>query len=80
MDFCRDGENCLIVPMDDPVRLARTLDRFLADRDLQAHLRRGGFDKVKRYTWDHAIDLLEELYRRAGRGRNPHQDLRGQGK
>jgi glycosyltransferase involved in cell wall biosynthesis len=70
MDFCRDGENCLIVAKDDPDGLAKTLDRLLTDRELQQHLRAGGFATVAQYTWDRAIGLLDEFYRLIARERS----------
>jgi glycosyltransferase involved in cell wall biosynthesis len=68
MDFCRDGENCLIVPKDDERALARTLERLLGDRDLRERLRQGGLATTGRYTWDAATDRLEAFYRDVARG------------
>ena len=55
---------------DDPASLARTLDGLLADRELQEHLRPGGLETVAQYTWDRAIDLLDEFYRLIARERS----------
>ena len=62
MDFSHDGENCLIVPKDDPGRLAKTLDILLADEALQEHLRQGGLATVRAFTWERAIAQLEAFY------------------
>ena len=63
MDFCRDGENCLIVPQGDPAGLAGALERVLADALLQERLREGGFATAKQYSWNAAIDKLETFFK-----------------
>jgi hypothetical protein len=63
MDFCRDGENCLIVPKDDPLALARALERVLADPRRQEDLRQQGFATAQRYSWALTVDRLEEFFR-----------------
>jgi GT2 family glycosyltransferase len=70
MDFCRDGENCLIVPKDDPAHLARTIENLLGDPELQDRLRAGGFATVRDYTWVRATRLLEEFYGGVARERS----------
>ena len=59
MEFCRDGENCLIVPKDEPLALARAIERVLADTGLQERLRQAGFATAKQYGWSAAIDRLD---------------------
>lgn len=36
--FCRDDEDCLMVPKDDPDALAAAINRMLGDKDLQKRL------------------------------------------
>ncbi len=40
-DYLRDGENCLVVPCEDPVALRSATERLLADSALRARLGRG---------------------------------------
>lgn len=70
MDFCRDGENCLIVPHDDDARLAETLDLLLDNPQLQETLRAGGLATARQYTWDRALDVLDDFYREVARDRS----------
>jgi glycosyltransferase involved in cell wall biosynthesis len=58
------------VPRDDPDGLAKTLERLLADPELQERLRAGGFATVARYTWDRAIGVLDDFYRLIARERS----------
>jgi glycosyltransferase involved in cell wall biosynthesis len=80
MDFCRDGENCLIVPKHRPEVLTAAVERLLRDRDLQRHLRRGGLETARAFTWQSAISKLEAFYgriagERSGRLRAPERAL-----
>lgn len=40
-DYLRDGENCLVVPSEDPVALRSAVERLLADSALRERLGRG---------------------------------------
>lgn len=40
-DYLRDGENCLVVPCEDPVALHSAVERLLADASLRERLGRG---------------------------------------
>jgi len=57
-DFCRDGENCLIVD-HDPAAVAAAVRRVLDDRALRARLVAGGRQTVLDYSWERRIDQLE---------------------
>jgi glycosyltransferase involved in cell wall biosynthesis len=70
MDFCRDGENCLIVPTDDDARLAELLDQLLGSPELQEKLRAGGLATVQKYTWERALDVLDNFYQGVARDRS----------
>jgi glycosyltransferase involved in cell wall biosynthesis len=49
-EYLRDGENCLIVPKDDPEAVARAIARLGDDPDLRATLRAGGLATATRFT------------------------------
>ena len=63
MAFCKDGENCLIVPQHDAALVARVVERLLADTALQERLRQGGLKTAREFTWEEAGDKLEAFYR-----------------
>jgi GT2 family glycosyltransferase/glycosyltransferase involved in cell wall biosynthesis len=57
-DFCRHGENCLMVePRAEAV--AAAIDRVLRDRDLRARLVAAGYETAREYAWERRIDELE---------------------
>ena len=60
-DFCRDGENCLIVT-PEPDAVAAALRRVFHDVDLRTRLVEAGLSTADRYTWDRRIDQLERFF------------------
>ena len=51
-EYLRDGENCLVVPVDDPQSLAGAVQRLAADEGLRAALVAGGHATAERLTQD----------------------------
>jgi glycosyltransferase involved in cell wall biosynthesis len=62
-DFCRDGDNCLMVE-SDPGAVAAGIERVLGDSELRARLVHGGLQTVQSYSWEHRIDQLERFLSR----------------
>ena len=59
-DFCRDGENCLMVDAH-PAAVAAGIERVRRDQQLAARLARGGFETVREYAWPRRIEQLERF-------------------
>jgi glycosyltransferase involved in cell wall biosynthesis len=59
-DFARDGENCLVVPPQHPDLLADAIVKVLDDPVLAARLRQAGPPTAAEFTWEKAVDRLEE--------------------
>ncbi|GAC1493039.1 MAG: hypothetical protein NVS1B9_14590 [Solirubrobacteraceae bacterium] len=59
-DFCRDGENCLLV---EPTRSAvsAAIARVLADGELRERLGRAGVATAAQYAWPRRLDALEQF-------------------
>src|SRR5256885_7788517 len=57
-DFCRDGENCLMVEAD-PEAVAAAIERLFADADLRARLAAEGKMTAAEDEWGPQIDRLE---------------------
>lgn len=49
-EYLRDGENCLLVPADDPPALASAVGRLASDPALRAQLRAGGLATAPLHT------------------------------
>jgi len=61
MQFCEDGENCLIV--DNADGFVSACESLLEDTDMLIRLQANGFETAKQWPWDPVIDRLEALYR-----------------
>jgi len=62
-DFCRDGENCLVVEPDADA-VAAALGRILAEPQLRDRLVEGGLATVGEYAWERRIDAVEAFFNR----------------
>jgi GT2 family glycosyltransferase/glycosyltransferase involved in cell wall biosynthesis len=60
-DFCRDGENCLMVA-DDPASVGAAIERLLADPELRARLSEEGRRTAAAYGWERLIDEVEGFF------------------
>lgn len=61
MQYCRDGENCLVVDPLDMRGMAHAVRRMTSDGKLRARCIVNGLETVKKYHWDPVIDRLEAL-------------------
>jgi glycosyltransferase involved in cell wall biosynthesis len=62
-DFCRDGENCLLVE-PTPEAVGAAIQRLLGDPELRARLVEEGYKTVRQYAWERRIDELEAFLER----------------
>jgi GT2 family glycosyltransferase/glycosyltransferase involved in cell wall biosynthesis len=60
-DFCRDGENCLMVE-PEPGAVAAALARLLADPELRERLAREGRRTAEAHAWERRVDELERFF------------------
>jgi glycosyltransferase involved in cell wall biosynthesis len=60
-DFCRDGDNCLVVE-PHPEAVAAALRRVLTEPDLRGRLVEGGLATVGEYAWERRIDAVERFF------------------
>lgn len=62
-NIIEDGTNGVVVPMNDPVALGTSIDRVLADRDLQSEVGEQARQYVRdHHSWDHISRKVIELY------------------
>jgi glycogen(starch) synthase len=67
-EFVRDGDNALLVPVDDAGALASALVRLARDPDLRRRLAEGGRRSAAEMSWDRIAAGYERIYRRVIRG------------
>lgn len=58
-EYARPTENCLMVPVRDPVALAEAIHRVLSDPALARRLAANGPPTAAKFTWDRAVDRFE---------------------
>jgi tetratricopeptide (TPR) repeat protein/GT2 family glycosyltransferase len=79
LEYCRDGENCLLVPIKSPDSLCDAIERVMDDKMLRETLVRGGFETARRRPqkreWDELEDLLYKYYYEAVKPRNVVKSL-----
>jgi glycogen(starch) synthase len=61
-EFARDGINALIVPPDDPARLAEAVVSLEHDEELRERLTAGGRETADAHSWDRISERYEALY------------------
>jgi glycosyltransferase involved in cell wall biosynthesis len=62
----RDGENCLLVPPDDPTALALAILRAASSPELRAKISVGARELAQYFVWDKIAQQHLELYRQLG--------------
>ena len=63
-EFATDGENALLVPVDDPAALAEALVRLTREPELARRLAAGGRREAELLTWETLTGTYESVYRR----------------
>jgi glycosyltransferase involved in cell wall biosynthesis len=61
MEYCRDGENCLLVPIRSPLAIAEATLRLIQDRALRERLVQGGLATAREYPREHEWNKLETM-------------------
>jgi len=59
----RDGDSALLVPPEDPVRLAAAIERAMTDPSLRLRLSQAALDLAKKFEWDAIARRHLEVYR-----------------
>ena len=70
-DFCRDGENCLLVEPEAGA-VAAAINRVMREPELRQRLVAGGVETVGEYAWARRIDQLESFLGRVADERPEH--------
>jgi len=61
-DYARDGENVVLAPPRDPVRLAEIILETIGDAALLARLRRSGLETARGFTWQRTVAGAEAAF------------------
>jgi len=61
-DYAIHGKTALVSPPKDPQQLAENLIRLLDDEELLKKITQNGYEHIKTFTWDKAVDKMEEAF------------------
>ena len=61
LEYCRNEENCLLVPIKSPGALCDSIERVMDDKTLREKLVQGGFETAGQYPQKREWDELENL-------------------
>jgi hypothetical protein len=60
-DYAFHEKNALVVKSRDTAGMAQAVSRLLDDADLRQKLAKAGRAKAEEYSWDHAVDVREQM-------------------
>ena len=63
------GDAAVLVNPENPFDIARGMRQVLLDDDFRRELRRRGFERVRRFSWDSSAEKVLEIYRQVVRSR-----------
>lgn len=61
-EYCRNEENCLLVPIQSPGELCNAIERLLNDKQLRDTVIRGGFETAKQFPREREWNEMEKLF------------------
>ncbi|MCW4024557.1 MAG: glycosyltransferase family 4 protein [Candidatus Bathyarchaeota archaeon] len=61
-DLLTDGENAILVPPQDPVALASSIDRAMSDSTLRLQIQKGVDDLLRKSSWDYVSEKTLYVY------------------
>ena len=63
VDFLKDGETGLLIPVDDYKNLAEKISILIKDEKLKEKIARQGKDlAIKRFSWDSVVSEMEKIF------------------
>jgi len=63
-DYAIHGKTALVSPPKSPKKLAENLIQVLENEELLRIIAQNGYEYVKRFTWDKAVDKIEKVFQR----------------
>ena len=63
-DYAIHEKTALVSPPKDPGKLAQNLIRFLEDEELLRTVAQNGYEFVRQFTWDKAVDKMEKVFQK----------------
>ena len=61
-DYALHEKTALVSPPKNPEKLGKYLVRLLEDEDLLKSIAENGYEHIKQFTWENAVDKMEEIF------------------
>jgi glycosyltransferase involved in cell wall biosynthesis len=61
-DYAIHGKTALVSPSNNPEALAKNLIMLLEDERLLATIAQNGYEHIKQFTWDKAVNKMEKVF------------------
>ena len=61
-DYAVHEKTALVPPPKNPEKLAENLIRLLKDNGLLKNIAQNGYEHIKQFTWDKAVDKMEKVF------------------
>jgi len=61
-DYAIHKKTALVSPPKKPEALAENLIKLLDDKDLLKRIAQNGYEHIKQFTWDKAVDKMEKIF------------------
>ena len=61
-DYAINEKTALVSPPRKSEELAQNLIRLLEDKSLLKTIAHNGYEHIRRYTWDRAVDKMERIF------------------
>ena len=68
-DYAIHEKTALLSPPRNPEKLAENLIRLLEDEDLLKVVAQNGYEHIKQFTWDKAVDKMEKVFLKSLEGK-----------
>jgi glycosyltransferase involved in cell wall biosynthesis len=63
-DFIINDMTAVVVPQNEPVKIAEGILKVLSNEKLRHYLKRNGIKKAREFSWEASVDKLEEAFRK----------------
>ena len=63
-DYAKDNFNCLIVPPQNPEKMAEAISRLIEDKNLRERISANGPESISCFKWEETINKFEALFKK----------------
>jgi len=64
VDYLKNGQTALVVPIKDPAALARSVCRLIEDENERRRVAENGHQLIRQFTWENAAEKMEAVLKK----------------